>query len=317
MKRYFAIAALLAIFITACDSSDDSNDRNSWVKQSSPTSNTLNAVHMISSTSIWAVGNSNTVINTTDGITWISDDINDGNQYNFLDVSFADSQEGIISGQNITDNTGVIFYTRNGGTSWSSTDFSAQNVSNVQLIQLMSNDMAYAIADNKYFLKSADAGQNWSFAYTFTQDITDLYASSSNIWVSTQEGNVFYSSDAGSNWIEQTVDEDAYLNSVFFVTNNIGYASTAFGVANLYKTTDGGNSWTLAKSFDQQYISKIFFNDANDGFVIAEDQVYYTTNGETWGQESINNNSPFTDISFNSGSNGYIVGYSGTILHYE
>jgi photosystem II stability/assembly factor-like uncharacterized protein len=68
-----------------------------------------------------------------------------------------------------------------------------------------------------------------------------------HIWVCTDDGNVFFSSDGGESWTDQNAlgaTSAAALHAIDFADENIGFAVGATDV--VIKTIDGGAHWTLS-----------------------------------------------------------------------
>lgn len=67
------------------------------------------------------------------------------------------------------------------------------------------------------------------------------------IWLVTDDGNVFFSSDGGVTWTDQsasTASGGNALNAIHFIDTNIGYAVGAADT--VVYTEDGGSNWTAA-----------------------------------------------------------------------
>jgi len=90
-------------------------------------------------------------------------------------------------------------------------------------------------------------------------------------------------------WEPVNYKQDLTLESVFFVTPDIGWAAGAAGT--IIKTTDGGATWTPQLGGDPQNdarrISDLKFVDQNNGFAVQNTGIgdyvlLHTTDGQNW-----------------------------------
>ncbi len=316
MKKNLIILTLpLLVFFFGCQETDDIKDRGSWSVQSTPVAEKLNDIVFDSENNGWIVGNSNTLLYSADGEAWERKFISDGNTYNFLSVDFLNADMGLIAGEDIGNGHGVIFRTRNGGSSWNRIDLSAEG-QQVYKIAFADENTAYALAHNQKILKSSDGGMNWDEIHEFNSRMEDMAVLNNDLWVCGKNGNLHYSSDGGANWINRSPATGSWLNTVFFLDNSTGYTATAYGAANMFKTENSGGSWESQIDAPEDYISDIFFTDESHGWFTAQNNIYYTTNGSEWEMETTTNSSNLNALYFLSENKGYAVGFNGSVLHY-
>jgi photosystem II stability/assembly factor-like uncharacterized protein len=117
---------------------------------------------------------------------------------------------------------------------------------------------------------------------------------------------------ASAQWTEVNSGTNAQLNSVFFVTSNVGYAvGQKHGNNNkgiILKTQDGGANWSIIDtSYSNLFFEKVAFFNSDTGIIISKEKILRTLNGgQSWQLDSIDslrNN----DLNLN-GSLAYIVG---------
>jgi len=124
-------------------------------------------------------------------------------------------------------------------------------------------------------------------------------------------GTIRKTTNAGINWITQTVPADN-LYGVFFINNATGFIS---GDGVFYKTTNAGLSW-----FDPggplRLHRGIYFIDANTGFTCSGvGALDKTTNGGTvWSVLTSGTTQNLNNITFVNAFTGFVSGYSGTML---
>ena len=85
-------------------------------------------------------------------------------------------------------------------------------------------------------------------------------------------------------WESVSYNQDLNLESVYFVTPNIGWASGAAGT--IIKTLDGGAHWTPQLGGDPQgtgsTIRDLRFVDQRHGFAVQDASLLRTVDGQTW-----------------------------------
>jgi photosystem II stability/assembly factor-like uncharacterized protein len=155
----------------------------------------------------------------------------------------------------------------------------------------------------KYFFKSIDAGNNWSYYKEYTIDtncsIFDGQFINSQIgWIvgetnETFRGFISKTINGGVNWIFVNTGFDNWdSRCLSFINENTGWIGGHIGVLGcLFKTINGGINWSKVEFQGAVQINSVKFFDSNNGWVITEDSaVYRTTNGgNNWTRIQINN----------------------------
>ncbi len=317
MKEYLIILLLpLFFFLSGCQEDDEVANRGTWSAQTTPVAEKLNDVVFISENQGWIAGNGNTLLYTEDGESWEKRNISDGNTYNFLSIDFSGMDAGLATGEDITNNKGVIFRTRNGGDSWNSVELSS-DYQQVNKIAFADENTVYALAQYQIILKSTDGGMNWTEIYEFNSRMEDFAVLNNDLWVCGKNGNLQYSSDGGVNWIDSSPATDSWLSAVYFLDNSTGFTATAYGDATVFKTSDSGNNWESQINVPEDYISDLFFTDEEHGWFTAQNNIYYTTKGSDWEMETTSNNSNLNALHFSSENKGYAVGFNGTVMRFS
>ena len=176
---------------------------NHWVTQNSGTSNNLNGVYFVSSSTGWAVGDNGTVLHTADGgNTWSYQ--TGTSPYNLRDVCFTGGR-GWIVGYGSPPN-GIVFTTSDGGVNWIAPSPGAFPTPPLTM-------------ERAYFL---DPNTGW-------------FAGSN--------GNIYHTVDGGNYWWNQQLDTSITepLSDVYFVDSSKGWATGSTG--RILKTLDGGSTW--------------------------------------------------------------------------
>jgi len=297
-----------------------------WIPQNSNTTHILRSVYFIDENTGYAVGDSGTILKTTNGGTdWVLQ--NSGITSDLYSVHFPEPSTGYI----VTID-GKILSSNNGGSSWT-IQYSADS-SSLKSVFFTNADTGYA-AGSKYspiytgfILRTTNGGIQWSEIYIdsivnyhlnsiFFPDANNGFAVGTQIYPDgSYRGNILRTQDNGNNWTRQDVNNTHIkLYSVYFINKDTGYvAGQGFG-ASILKTNDGGINWTSQYSTFLHFTS-VFFNDALTGFVVGQDGRILKTDdgGNSWPFLVSGITYILYSVHFPSTNIGYIVGENGTIL---
>ena len=295
-----------------------------WVQQTSGTICHLHSVSFGDVNTGCAVGScplGNTMLNTTDG----------GFQW------FANSYSGLSSVQLIDSNTGwavggdyyggKIRKTTDGGLSWNSqlvleNDYFAS-------VFFVDENIGYAsgvhIDLNTYgtVFRTTNGGEAWfrKLSLYGSEVLWSVYFVNQNIgWVAGQYGKISKTTDGGSNWTAQNVNDSYDLRSVFFIDESNGWivGNLNWPVLALH-TTNGGLNWNFISldSVSFNYLHDIYFIDVNNGWIVgANGKIFKTTDGGVnWNTQSSSISLDLFSVDFIDQNSGWIVGDNGTILH--
>jgi photosystem II stability/assembly factor-like uncharacterized protein len=323
-SKFIWIASLIgaAQLLSSCASDDEpKTSQGSWSSQLSETSQWLQGVSFTTNTYGWAVGRNNTIINTSDGgDNWQLKNFNDGNNYNFYDVAFVSENEGVITGMNNQTGKAVIFYTRNGGTSWSNE--APQDIQGaIEEVAFADEQTGYATGGFDVVLKTTNGGSSWVTLNTEANALLfSVEAIGNNVWVAGKASSVFYSADGGNNWIALPFPSGVdWITDMDFVDSSRGWAVTGGDAARILYTDNSGKSWSEQwQAESATYFSVIAFSDNQNGWAVTDaGTLYYSTNGTDWHESSYQNTYELSDMIFIDNNSGFAVGYDGTILHYR
>ncbi|MBI2419437.1 MAG: T9SS type A sorting domain-containing protein, partial [Ignavibacteriales bacterium] len=207
---------------------------------------------------------------------------------------------------------------------------SPTSTSAINSIQMLTEQMGYAVGSNSAVYKTTNGGMTWdSLTTTITaaMNLSKVFFLNANIgWVTSKtanaSGTIFKTTDAGATWTQQSLGNGLTGSSTqvygFQMLNeNVGWALNY--TPRPYKTTDGGATWTLQNLVDNfggfLYDVKMF--DENNGFLVGSSgRVYKTTNsGTNWDTVSIPTRSyALYKLLFVDANNAFISGATGTIF---
>jgi hypothetical protein len=98
------------------------------------------------------------------------------------------------------------------------------------------------------------------------------------------------------------------LNSVYFITNEIGFTSDA---THIFKSEDGGLTWDLKYNNANQAFRKFYFINSDTGFVLGDNNVIFKTTdlGESWLEKNIDtiNTTYPIGITFRNDNTGWLA----------
>jgi photosystem II stability/assembly factor-like uncharacterized protein len=205
---------------------------------------------------------------------------------NMWGVYFKDANNGIAVG-GATRGT-VCVRTNDGGINWVPINIPCGGT----LSRIDGFGDEIILTGSNYIFKSTDFGTTWQrMNHIPGSSLYAMHSIGENFIVAAGFDAVFLKSvDGGKNWSAGAIRaNNAAPNAqdVFFVNENVGYASHGYGM--ISKTTNGGNSWiqvmkdTIAVGWTNY---GIHFLDENYGFVVAKtanniDGIFKTTDGGT------------------------------------
>lgn len=172
-----------------------------------------------------------------------------------------------------------------------------------------------AVGNAGVVLKTMNSGLNWS-TVTGPSGLNNscvFFKSTQLAFVGCQNGNIYATTNYGTNWMQQTTGTAYEISSIMFSpTGNIGWAGNYYG--SIYKTTNDGVNWTLMTSSPGYYAKVFCLDDYRCWFVDNYGYVYRTTNSGTNFSNVRPVSSALRDIQFVTSTIGFAVGDSGKIF---
>ena len=300
-----------------------------WVTQDSGVSTYLSDVCFVDTLHGWAVGDSATIIATTDGgETWQRQE-SPVERIAFKKVQFVNENVGYIVGPFAT-----ILSTKNGGTTWVLSESGIESTFSYNDLSFVNEDKGWVACGDAQpkrrgvILHTGNGGQTWEKQLdtdslgTWRIFTAVAFLDEENGWVfggyymdNFDDTEVYHTSDGGQNWniVGHTVNS---LWEISVVSEDTIWG----GGLGFEKSFNGGVDWE--REFPM-YVNAYDIAQINgrSGWVISdswkvENKVLFTEDaGETW-REILVNEGPFGAIA-NVGRNYlWVVGKSGAIMHY-
>ncbi len=221
--------------------------------------------HIFSSTEILAAASAG-VFRSTDGGVNFTQVTFPGNSIRGR-LAFANATTGWHIG---TSNSGssYIYYTSNGGTSWSSQIPASFGVALIDVACFSSNN-AWIVGEQGLINATTDGGNNW-FVQTsgVTSHLNGIHFSSLTTGVAVgNNGVILRTIDGGSTWSTITFNTTESLNDVHFTTTTEGWIVGNNGT--VLKTIDGGLTWTAEASGTTEHIYEVDFLNPFVGLAVG------------------------------------------------
>lgn len=136
-----------------------------------------------------------------------------------------------------------------------------------------------------------------------------------NIWVGSNGGRIYFSSDAGVSWTlqENAVISATAITGIYFIDSLIGYAVYTGG--EVAKTTDGGVTWSAVTASTATATTDICVISSYVAWITGSNGLWYTEDsGVTWHQKLT---MPLAAVDFMNELIGIIAGSAASANIYE
>ncbi len=248
---------------------------NKWVRRMHLMSNNPLAIHMWDAQRGVIVGQSGSVLRTTDGFRTVTGSSNP--TYGHLNcVHFVNDTLGWIGTQ-----TGKIYRSTDAGATWTLMESGQSTSHYITAIQFVDTQIGYASAyGGGKVLKSIDGGLTWtSIAPEPLVFIRDLHFYDAQTGVAVgHAGHIIRTTDGGANWTFMESNTTYNLKSLAVQGNRLVACGWWGRVVN---STDGGLTWT-AQTFGPEHTT-VTLTPSGFGLMGSIGRIYRTTDfGATW-----------------------------------
>lgn len=284
-----------------------------WQKSNTFLTTDINAAQFVTDNTVYRIGYDNFYISNDYGNQWSS--INSlASNFIGYDMSFIDSTNGVITGIE-GSYTSVIKVTHDGGYTWTTNySYAPTSFNPIRRIRMFDANFVYALAENKYLLKSNNGGTNWQVQHTFSNSIFDVFFSSPQTGYASTDSFIFKTIDGGNSW-NKIYTNDLQNTCIYFLNDTTGVIGSAYKTL---KTIDGGVTWTAANC-SNMIPTSIHFTSIDTGYITGQ----YTSNfvmktvngGLLWEKQLLPNSSgTINDIHFRK-NRGVVCGNGGRVFY--
>lgn len=309
-----------------------------WHQQNSGTTLNLNAVTFLDANIGLAIGDSGTIVRTTNGGTvWSIVTSHVANDLGAM--CFSDANNGWIvgSGPYPIGDSAVILHTTDGGANWGIQKRLARSA--LADIHFVDHNLGFAVGwvspgswDYSYLLKTTDGGATWTQVNYDSLNVPQriYFVDANNGWMMRGTcgngcgGDIRRTTNGGISW---SVSVNGYFSDLQVIDSNKattvrsgGWQVVQTGYA--MQTNDGGLTWrTQIIGFDLGTVSVCSITDSiavvvTHNFAGARDSLYWTTDGgTTWVPRPNPTDEHLSRVYFTDALTGWAVGDNGTILH--
>lgn len=306
MPKYFTS---LLVILTFLFSSFVNSQPYGWYSQTSGTTNNLNNVKFFNTNIGTCVGQSGTILKTTNGgANWVPQ--TSGTTNHLFGVHFINTSTGWAIGD-----IGTILKTTNGGTNWVTQ--TSNTLYQLRSITFLNNSTGYIVGWYGTILKTTNAGTNWVNLTTGTSNNLHgiSFANNNTGFVVGWYGTIIKTTNGGNNWSTLSSGTTSTLEDVTFFDTQTGLIVGESG--RVQRTTNSGTNWAVQSSGTSNWISGITSPHANFATMIGElGIIRITTNaGVNWYSQVSNTGYWLHKINYVDTLNGWAIGDYGTIIH--
>jgi photosystem II stability/assembly factor-like uncharacterized protein len=284
------------------------NGGETWVSESSGTTNNLHNVFFTDANNGTVVGSEGTILRTTDGgTTWISQ-VSETTML-LWGVAFTDANNGVAVGE-----LGTILRTTDSGQNWNSQSSGTSNL--LTGVNFTSVNIGTIVGQEGLVLRTTDGGTSWEEQTSGTSNtLCSVFFTDTNNGTATGLlGTILRTTDGGTSWVSQSSGTTLNLYSVYFTSSDDGITSGDDGT--ILRTTNGGNNWVPQSSSTIDTLYGISFSDENNGRVLGtHGTILKTTDGGTsWLDQRVGTLNNLNSVSYSGLNYCTAVGYGGIIL---
>lgn len=304
--------------------------QNFWSKLNSPTSQPLKKVFFVDSLYGWCVGDSGTIVHTTNGgLTWA---LQNSKVYSYLaEVYFKDRNNGYVLGWEFSSFYGTyILKTTNGGNIWDTTRY-WQNDVYLKTIYFHDALTGYMAGFPANIMKTTDGGNTWvqcqidsALVSHFPVNKISFYNRQFGIacgGVMDIAGVVWITTNYGSRWTPHILAPEPLYGIMFFDSLNILCVGGDFEYGpSFIRTSDAGVNWSYRTLGIIGLATGLSFRTMAEGWVPLYSVLKFlrsTDYGVNWEEIDSPDSTNVSDVFFLNDRVGFFVGDNGVIYKFN
>jgi photosystem II stability/assembly factor-like uncharacterized protein len=306
--------------------------QDDWILLDRPTTYDLRRLDFVDHLRGWAVGDSGTIIMTSDGgESWVVQ--NSGTYFDVIDISIVDGTYGWALAQEYPVDT-ILTYgtellrTTDGGQNW----FLERRFEDFYYFDVDFRDSVNGLLGGYAgeIFWTEDAGVTWTPAVIDSPDFArwsvyrfEFYDSLYGIAMGGHfdiTGLVWMTTDGGRSWDHKRVAGEPVFGGQFFDSLDILCVSGDLDIGSgMVRTSNAGESWLYTYLGIWGQATSVSFRTRAEGWAtlgFASTFMVTTDSGNTWTSMFTPESSQVFDVVFLDSTTGYIVGGNGTVLKY-
>ena len=306
------------------------SQQNFWVKLNSPTTQPLKRVFFIDSLYGWCVGDSGTIVHTTNGgLTWT---LQNSKVYSYLaEVYFKDRNNGFIFGWEFSSFYGTyILKTTNGGNTWDTTRY-WQNDVYLKTIYFHDALTGYMAGFPANIMKTTDGGNSWVQCQIDSALVSNFPVNKISFYnrqfgmacggVMDIAGVVWITTNYGSSWTPHILAPEPLYGIKFFDSLNILCVGGDFEYGpSFIRTSDAGANWSYRTLGIIGLATALSFRTMQEGWVPLYSVLKFlrtTDYGVNWEEIDSPDSANVSDVFFVNDRVGFFVGDNGVIYKFN
>lgn len=304
-----------------------------WLSQNSPTQKNLTKSHFVDSLYGWVIGDSGTIISTTNGgINW---NTQASNVYSteLQDITFISRTTGWIL---TYDSTYKSFYikTTNSGQSWVKTYF-PDTTTILKTIFFLNSQTGFVSGFSGNIFRTTDGGNRWENSYIDTTSCLYLFPKNDIYFINDLTGyacggvldlqGIFVkTTNGGSSWFSMCVAAEP-LNKIMYLGNNrLALMGGDYDLGSIQAvSSNGGTNWAYEQTGCYGNATGFSFRTPSEVWAALNFSCKFAVNldsmnpGTNWQCFDTPGNVAVNDVVFLSSSRGYAFGEGGRIFKYN
>lgn len=310
-RIWLSLIFISLLNIVGCSTPE--NEPMQWQTIALPTSETVTGIFFVSEDYGYAVTESGTILNTSDGGETVAIlEYHAG--VRLEDTWFNSESEGFIFGA-----AGFLAHTTDKGQSWQTIATDPNyHLYDMNFLDDEHGFLAGVIESGEYHNRgvigfSTDEGASWSFDTTAYDGFRHVDVLPDNhVWIGGQ-GVIYYTIDKGESWEHNaTGNANDVVRGVFFSQMQYGHVVGEAGL--ILNTEDGGWSWQRVDKFTDRDFTCVTAPEVNIVYIAGDGIIARSVfRGKTWEVDSTSYATSFQDLHW-SDDWLYLAGSNGTLL---